>query len=407
MITKKLALKLFEGFSIERWNDMVRPFDLIEMDKAAEKMVIAYIIGKFEEQKGGVIDWDWMIYASLFELFRKIALCDIKSPVQRMIRHKYPDEYIKLNEWVIDQYKPIIEDEELFEMFGNYIRQVAQPNRPMTLTDRVIRAAHKFSAMREFEMIALVNEPFRLKGIEKDLNEDIQPYLDLQGLQLFITKQRPYEFLMVLEKLRFQTRWNQTPRIPKTSVLGHSFFVAILTLLLGRQDGFTMCPKRRYNNFFSGLFHDLPEAVTRDIISPVKQATDGLPSIVKEIEDEIVKQDLCPLMESFYVDELMYFTSDEFENRILLDSGTGKMPITHIDFEDMNTKYNSAAFSPIDGKLVRCADHISAFLEAHSSINHGITSKHLLDGKNNLLKTYKNKGFINGFSVSDFFAQFS
>ena len=35
---KKLILKIFEGFSIQRWNDLVRPFALVEMDKAAEKM---------------------------------------------------------------------------------------------------------------------------------------------------------------------------------------------------------------------------------------------------------------------------------------------------------------------------------------------------------------------------------
>lgn len=47
-----LILKMFEAFSIERWNDLIRPFDLIEMDKAAEKMILAYIIGKFEENAG-------------------------------------------------------------------------------------------------------------------------------------------------------------------------------------------------------------------------------------------------------------------------------------------------------------------------------------------------------------------
>ena len=110
MLEKKLTLKIFEAFSIERWNDLVRPFDLIEMDKAAEKMVLAYIIGKFEEQKGLTIDWDWMIHAAFFDLLKKIALCDIKSPVQRMIRRDYPQEYKKLNEWVISQYEPLIED---------------------------------------------------------------------------------------------------------------------------------------------------------------------------------------------------------------------------------------------------------------------------------------------------------
>ena len=47
-MNKEFALKIFEGFSIERWTDMIRPFEVVEMDKAAERMVLSYIIGKFE-----------------------------------------------------------------------------------------------------------------------------------------------------------------------------------------------------------------------------------------------------------------------------------------------------------------------------------------------------------------------
>ena len=97
MIQTKLALKLFEAFSIERWNDLVRPFDMVEMDKSGERMVLAYIIGKYEEERGAEIDWHWMMYASLFGLLKKIALCDIKAPVQRMIKSEYPEEYKKLD----------------------------------------------------------------------------------------------------------------------------------------------------------------------------------------------------------------------------------------------------------------------------------------------------------------------
>ena len=87
---KNLVFKIFEGFSIQRWNDLIRPFELVEMDKAGEKMVLAYIIGKFEENKGSKIDWYWMIYASFFDLLRKIALCDIKAPVQQMLKREFP-----------------------------------------------------------------------------------------------------------------------------------------------------------------------------------------------------------------------------------------------------------------------------------------------------------------------------
>lgn len=37
IFTNKTVLKLFEAFSIQRWNDLIRPFDIVEMDKSAEK----------------------------------------------------------------------------------------------------------------------------------------------------------------------------------------------------------------------------------------------------------------------------------------------------------------------------------------------------------------------------------
>ena len=419
---KDLILKIFEGFSIERWNDLVRPFELVEMDKAAEKMVIAYIIGKFEEQRGVQLDWDWMIHAAFFDLLRKIALCDIKSPVQQMIRNEYPEEYRKLNEWVLEQYKPLLRNMELFNRFTEYCIGTPPETDSVTgQTARVLRAAHKYATMRELEMLAVVNEKIRLHNIEKRLNQDIAAYLDLRGLQLLVTKQRPYDFLMILEQLRFQTRWNQTPRVPKTSVLGHSFFVAVLTLLLEKDTGHRFCAARRYNCFFSALFHDLPEAVTRDIISPVKQATDGLPSIVKHIEDAIVEKELQPLMDDCYRDELLYFTSNEFADRIRIPGADSlfstELPAAvscripgesvQVSFQELNTMYNLPSFVPVDGRLIRIADHVAAFVEADSSINHGITSRHLIDGRNNILKLYQPGQIVSGIDIALFFEEFS
>ena len=403
MISQKFALKIFEAFSIERWNDMIRPFDMVEMDKSAERMVLAYIIGKYEENNKNKIDWHWMMYASLFDLLKKIALCDIKSPVQRRIKTEYPQESVKLNEWVISQYEEFIDDKDLMQLFSDYMLGKFVPNTE--ITERVYRAAHKFSTKREFDMLSVVNEKERLVKIEKEINEDLQPYLDLTGLQLLFTKQKPYDFLMIVEQLRFQTRWNQTPRVPKTSVLGHCFFVAIFTLLLGRDQKVEFCQKREYNNYFSALFHDLPESVTRDIISPVKKATRELPAIVKNLEDEIVKSELVPLMEDFYASELLYFTSDEFDNRICLDEGF--LNVNNVAFEQLNSDFNTDKYNPVDGNLVRCSDHVAAFIEADVSIRHGITSIHLAEGKKNIQKLYPKGKIISGFAIGDFFDGFN
>jgi putative hydrolase of HD superfamily len=392
-----LALKIFEGFSIERWNDLVRPFALVEMDKTAEKAVLAYMIGKMEESRGNTIDWNRIIYGTFFDFLRKIALCDIKSPVQRMIKEEYPEEYVQLNEWVVDQYRAIVTDSSLLQEFSDHILSFHDET---DLTWRVLRAAHKYSAIREIEMIRPINERARLVEIDRGLKKDLDGLLDIRGLSQLVEKGLPYDFIMQIERLRFQTRWNQTPRVPGTSVLGHSYYVAVLTLLMSREID---CDATRvYGNFFSALFHDLPEAVTRDIISPVKQATEALPGVVKKIENRIVERELVPLMDESFRDEIMYFMSDEFENRVRGVDGKSEV----VTFDELQLASKDSSKRAIDGKLVRVADHISAFVEADSSIQYGITSNHLREGRQKILALYGSGKSVNGLDVASFFREF-
>ncbi len=404
MLDKKLALKIFEGFSIQRWTDLVRPFDIVEMDKAAEKMIVAFMLGKAEEKKGRFVDWSWMIYASLFDFLRKISLCDIKAPVQAMLKRDYPVEFTHLNEWVLSQYKPLLGDDELFKMFTIYIGQkngsIDIPEKTR-LTERILSAAHKYASFRELCMLSVVNEPLRIQKITNELKEELQQYLDLSGLQPLMMEQKSFEFLLKVEQLRFQVRWNQTPRVPKTSVMGHCYFVALLTLLLCRLSTVKMNEKRIVNNYFCALFHDLPEAVTRDIISPVKSATIELPNVVKQIEDKIVFDELVPLMDKSFSEELIFFIRDEFSNRGLAPDGEEK----ELSLDEMGRLMEREGFIVVDGRLVRVADHLSALMEADSSIKHGITSSHLEYGRTGMLNHYKAGELVNGVDAGKLFKE--
>ncbi|HNZ61289.1 MAG TPA: hydrolase, partial [Methanofastidiosum sp.] len=53
MIRKSLLLRIFDAAYMQRWNDKLRPIELVELDKQGHKMIIAYILGKFEENKNG------------------------------------------------------------------------------------------------------------------------------------------------------------------------------------------------------------------------------------------------------------------------------------------------------------------------------------------------------------------
>ena len=123
-----------------------------------------------------------------------------------------------------------------------------------------------------------------------------------------------------------------------------------------------------------------------------------MPSIVKKIEDEIVNKELVPLMEPFYVDEIIYYTSDEFSDRVRIKGKT-----VHVSWEELNEKYNLADYYPVDGRLVRICDHFSALMEADISIRHGITFEHLKGGRDGMLVHYGKDEIISGINVYDFF----
>src|SRR5690606_361070 len=115
---------------------------------------------------------------------------------------------------------------------------------------RIVRAAHKYSTLREFEIIKPANKSSpQIYIIERELLKDIGKYYDLEAVARLFAKDDLYEAMCLVEQLRFQIRWSQTPRIPKTSVLGHSMMVACLMIFLSRE--LKACPKRIINNFYA------------------------------------------------------------------------------------------------------------------------------------------------------------
>lgn len=388
IIGNELIDELFRAFHIPRWNDRARTMDFIEMDKHAQKMIIAYCLGRYEENAGNTIDWHGLIRNGLFELLRRIVISDIKSPIFREIR-KNKEVFAKLNNYVYNQLKDKILIPELREQLQSYLLEDTNDS----LTRRVLDASHIYTSLWEFRIIRRCDpDYYQNPGIERKLAEEVNSYSDLIGIKKILSGNKINHFIDLCSQLRFQVRWAQTPRVPRTTVLGHSILVACLSYL------FTLsinhCDKRIYDNYFGGLFHDLPEAVTRDIISPVKRSSVELDNLIVSLERNLAEEELFPLLEDFMVDEIKYFIQDEFSNKAIIDNNILKDNIT---FEVMNTKYNSNEFHPFDGKIIRAADHLSTFLEAWHSCKHGIHSEELVAASNKIREQYE---FVNFYPIS-------
>ena len=386
MITKGLLEKFYEAASIQRWNDHARPGEIVELDKQAHKIMIAYLIAKFEENDRRVkIDWIKLIEGGIFELLQRVILTDIKP----MVFHKMmATKGRELNQYVLNQIDSDIKGLEggFKNKFKNYM---FDPDYAK-FEKHILMAAHYLATNWEFKLIYHLN-PFiyRIEKTKEEIENRIEDFYDLIGVQKISLQKKSYGFIDLCGQLRFQKRWAGSPRIPQTSVLGHMLIVAMLSYLASVE--ISVSEKRAYDNFYAGLFHDIAEVLTRDIISPIKRSVPGLDEIIKEYERSQIEEVLYPLLPEYLQKEINYFIDDEFENKIILNGVIKK----GISSEDITKKYDNSKFFPVDGHIIKICDDLAAFIEACLSMEYGISSYHLREAKKNLIEKYKDKRVAN------------
>jgi putative hydrolase of HD superfamily len=385
MLSAGLIEHFFTSASIQRWNDYPRMVELVELDKQAHKFIIAFFLANMEKDVNHV----HLIEAGIFEFLRRGIVTDIRPDVFRQALQKKEKE---INRWVLSKLHDElidIEDGEFYKRFENYLS-----DSNMYKKERFILKAASYLATRWEFAIVYQTSKF-LNGIDKvkeAVEEEIEDYYELIGVRKIALNKKLAKVIDLSGRLRFQKRWAQTPRIPETSVLGHMLIVAILGYFYSTH--IKACDKRVENNFYCALFHDLPEALTRDIISPVKYSVSGLDDIISEYEIKMIEDEILPYVPSHIVGNFKYLLGLHGDNE--KDEFLNKINEKRIMVVDTLSTYNEDKYNAIDGVALKNCDRLSAFIEAVLSISHGVKSKELLQGKEFIKKTLKEKGKVDG-----------
>ncbi|MCX5816259.1 MAG: HD domain-containing protein [Proteobacteria bacterium] len=380
MISRYLILKLYNAAVMQRWNDKIRPVELRELDKQAHKMMIAYFLGKFEEGEKG-FNWLEVIEGGFFEFLQRIVITDLKPQIFNRIKENHT-RYDKLNAWVFHQLETVIFPlgEGFVERFKGYFSTTDD-----TINKKILSASHFYATRWEFDIIERANPGgYEIPKIKDLLQERQEKYYDLKGIQQLALYPRYRNFIDLCGQLRFQLRWNYVNMNPRISVLGHMLIVAILSYLLTQEIG--SCTRRCVNNYFTGLFHDLPEVLTRDIISPVKRSIEGLDELIKEYEKEQMEKEVYGLIPDKWHQEMKMFTEDEFSSIVTINGETSRA-----SSDEISDRYNSDSCNPRDGELIKAVDELSAFTEAYLALENGVKSKELNEAKASIRGKYKNR----------------
>lgn len=387
-VRKNLLQFIFSGAYLMRWNDKLRPMDLQEIDKQAHKLILAFILWQENSRSMTVAEktalGQKIIEGALFDYFYRLVITDIKPPVFYKLKEN-PDHYRQLTKFVLSRLEPVLSPLGRFwDRLQEWHLNLHEEGR---LYRRILEAAHLYASQWEFRIIK-PNNFFdeEMEPISQSFTERLDSFRTLAGINSILDNNNALgRFATLCGQLRFQIRWTQVPRIPATSVLGHMFIVASFAYFFSQSVG--ACQARANNNFFAGLFHDLPELLTRDIISPVKQSVASLPRIIKEYENsELERRILGPLREDGFdvlVSRLSYLLGleigSEFRESCRLD---GRIEPLDSFYELHKKNFDQA--DPKDGQLLKVCDWLAAFIEAHSSIRNGVSSPHLVEAQGRL-----------------------
>ncbi|MCL1889857.1 MAG: HD domain-containing protein [Desulfovibrionaceae bacterium] len=384
-IRKSLLQFIFDGAYMKRWNDKLRPMEFIEADKQAHKMILAWILCRINSANLPMQDRlaleQEVIERAMFDYFLRLVITDIKPPVYYRIRRN-PEHYRELSAWALKELRPLLG--VLGDEFWSRLETHVLSPEKEDLAAHILDAAHNYASGWELGILKGMNEfDPEMPEIIRDFDKKFSRHQDLPGYSAVESKKSSLgAFARLCGQLRFQKRWSQTPRIPETSVMGHMFFVACYAYFFSLAVGAGRA--RRNNNFFCALFHDLPELLTRDIISPVKKSVHDLEALIRAYEEEELKRRVFePLRREGWTDladRLGYYLGlelgSEFYESVRVDGRAVRVE----GFDKLHAEYGEDHYDPKDGALLKACDNLAAFIEAYTATRNGISTDELHAG---------------------------
>lgn len=290
--------------SLQRWNFLPRVDVWTEAENIAYVAHVAYAIGN----DSGLLaaDTEHLMNRLILRSFNKHLLSDIPMPTRDILRTLKEDD---------DMWKKVVDDTVEKKTIKLFPRKIARDfSHYLTyagsykcdnkdLVESAMRFAQQKVALEECEANKQVYESEYkeiVDSIESKKNQINPEYL--KQLNEAFSKLNP-EYLLKVKRLKYLRRWNKINRSVESSVLSHTFVVAFLTLFFSKmcEEEIKTTSKHRddeetknfsYRAILRALFHDIPEALTGDIVTPVK-------AIIEEVAKGSLKKVEVKLTEEY------------------------------------------------------------------------------------------------------------
>ncbi len=272
-------------FSMRRWNNKPTVEQNSEASNSGFILHVAHLLAMLEKLDGKEVDLEKLLVRGVLKDMPKCILSDISLETKRTIQRLAPHLWMKV-------YNGAVEDviKNVPDRWKESFKESIINSRDNSLEGRILEAADTYAAYVEAEVNSrLFGEYF--SEIRNSIEEKMYE-ISLPSMKKLLENQGLRRYLTYVRGLMHAIRWNQHSRTVPTTVAGHTLFVVFVSYLLSIEDGSV----DTLNVMERALFHDVPEALTGDIISPTKRRVEGFEKVVEEVESKMVHEVLLPLL---------------------------------------------------------------------------------------------------------------
>lgn len=290
---------------LRRWTSDMSENKYSELAKQALNLIITFFLACEEENAGKAVNWTNFPKIAIYRAFQKAYVYfDISdNKIERIFEIGGLDlaEIPKATKTIIER--------ETDEEFSKFICEVTK-----TREFWLFKGATKIATYLELvENERNFNDRYFQKS--QEIVQNLKEFETIEGFKKFSNPDSSiFRMLETISRLRNQNRWTAYARTIDCSVLGHLLDTAI--------DAYFMSLEIEPDNeekatkmFFIGLFHDIPEAWTKDMPSPFKDSIPGLREASELVENLMVEEHMFRILPEYTVKKLKTLIVDAGEDK--------------------------------------------------------------------------------------------
>ena len=308
MIWFILKLMMTRGLAMKRWNNFPRIEDVSHIDNVWYTIHIALFLSYLEEKKWNKIDKEFLIKRIIFNSFITLLTSDINSGTR---------EYIKeLDSSMFDEIERLWIETILSFDWPDYLKDDIKTtllNNSKTLELDIISASKKYAWLMECKVNSKIFDDVYEVPLEQINTFLYEKRKTLKSLDTLLSNENYKRYLSNIRRLSHSMRWSGQTRIFPISVMSHLVVITFISYVLGMVENQSWEDYDITELLLRTIYHDIPEAITWDVITPTKKAVAWFDKLLEEVENKMMDDYMFSYIDADYKKEVYKYMLTPFD----------------------------------------------------------------------------------------------